>query len=297
MKISINISINIMFCIIILLIFCMNALCAPYESKNLNSGSSTEASASDYPTVTQLELKIFQNSYPSENIYLRLTRLERRIFGATFPNNSLSDRVDKLVNLINPGNQNIKDDEDDSYSESYSANSVSDSISSLELRYYGRYYESELTESRLSRLERKIFGTEQSGSANERLSRLEAISGSGIATQTNYPISSLEDFSSDYSQPNNNQPYGIKSFLIDILQNIALPVVFSYLGQGNNNYIPSSQGYSPFQQYIPGYGNNSYNYSPSYYPYRNGYTPYPSYQTHTRGYNNINTGVGVRILP
>lgn len=55
--------------------------------------------ATDYPTVTQMEKKVFGKSFTSEDISQRLTRLEKQVF-KTPQNGSLADRMDNLRLVI-----------------------------------------------------------------------------------------------------------------------------------------------------------------------------------------------------
>jgi hypothetical protein len=60
----------------------------------------------DYPTVTQMELKVFGKSFLGDDITQRLTRLEQQVF-KTVQTGALADRVDnlRLVVLGDTGNQ------------------------------------------------------------------------------------------------------------------------------------------------------------------------------------------------
>lgn len=55
--------------------------------------------ATDYPTVTQMEQKVFGKSFVQEDITQRLSRLEKQVFKST-QNGSLADRSDNLRLVI-----------------------------------------------------------------------------------------------------------------------------------------------------------------------------------------------------
>jgi hypothetical protein len=59
------------------------------------SVASSPADATDYPTVTQIEQKVFGTTYVQEDILQRLGRLEKQVF-KTVQKGSLADRVDNL---------------------------------------------------------------------------------------------------------------------------------------------------------------------------------------------------------
>jgi hypothetical protein len=60
-----------------------------------NQSSQPVADATDYPTVTQMEQKVFGKTFQQEDITSRLARLEKQVFNVT-QNGSLADRVDNL---------------------------------------------------------------------------------------------------------------------------------------------------------------------------------------------------------
>ncbi len=55
--------------------------------------------ATDYPTVTQMEQKVFGKTYTSEDIAQRLTRLEKQVFKMP-QTGSLADRMDNLKLMV-----------------------------------------------------------------------------------------------------------------------------------------------------------------------------------------------------
>ncbi|MCA9808617.1 MAG: hypothetical protein KC476_11745, partial [Cyanobacteria bacterium HKST-UBA06] len=143
--------------------------------------------ATNYPTVTELEKKLFTKSYESEDITRRLARLEQAAFNRTYPDLPMVDRVDQLTLKIDPNNPLSIEEQVNptaglprsttslpSQGRDFTGNSMAiyAQLKSLEERVVGKSFGGELIINRLDRLERILYGAPQHGSVNERISRL-----------------------------------------------------------------------------------------------------------------------------
>jgi hypothetical protein len=164
--------------------------------------------ATDYPTVTSLERKVFGQDFRQEDISDRLNHLEEKLFGKTAQNLELVDRVDKLVaassSLPSPRSQpsHVFPEQGGQYPGNGAArsNSMGNSfpgvsppsssgdahqkVSYLEASLLGHSYSGQLLSERVERMERKAFGsTFGSDSLDTRMNRLMMLTTGG----TNYP--------------------------------------------------------------------------------------------------------------
>lgn len=122
----------------------MNQLANPYQDYGTNES---------YPKISQLEVNLFRRTYEKENIYSRLTRLENRIFRRSFTGMPLATRVDNLLANVDAGLM-------------YGISSRD--IEKLEMKVLGRTYNSDDTESRITRLEKEMLGAMQGGNLKQR---------------------------------------------------------------------------------------------------------------------------------
>jgi hypothetical protein len=69
-----------------------------YEQKHPRQEYSyhDDVEVEDYPAVSFLETKVFNNTYKGEDVSQRLNRLEKELFNETSSNKSLSERLDSL---------------------------------------------------------------------------------------------------------------------------------------------------------------------------------------------------------
>lgn len=145
--------------------------------------------ATDYPAVTDMERQLFRQSYAGEDIAHRLNRLEQHVFKRTYTDLPMVDRVDQLSLKLNPnGPLGIEEQvapANPGFPPSQLANlptqgnqftsgsvAVYAQLKVLEERIIGQTFGGELIVDRLRRLEQIIFGAPQSGSVNDRISRL-----------------------------------------------------------------------------------------------------------------------------
>lgn len=269
-----------------------------------------DTSITDYPAVGQMENTVFRQKFDKENIYLRLDRLESKVFGTTFPNDSLSIRVDKLKTTL------IEDDFSFSAtnnseiisSSNISNNQIYTNISALESNILGKVYENDVVTDRLDRLENRIFGAKQVGTVNKRINQLNSVENISVTRgvnqyyypsgNNNFSLGGMEIWEDEFFNDQSQIPQQKTGFW-EIIQNIALPLIFNYLSPSQTY----AQNYNPY--YDPYYNSNlnTYNNSYSYPHYSNPYHPYgysvqnihPHTQSRTLFRNNF--GAGVHILP
>ncbi|OGI22786.1 MAG: hypothetical protein A2287_05935 [Candidatus Melainabacteria bacterium RIFOXYA12_FULL_32_12] len=306
-------------------------------SRNQNIGNvldsdeliSADNSATDYPAVTQLEIKVFHEAFVRENIYSRLNRLESKVFGTTFSSQSLADRLDRLKSAIDPNADDLAYDEKTStiYS-THNGSTIYTNVSVLEQKVFGQSFDNELVSLRLERLEKKIFGAIQSGMFDTRISRLnnavENTSGQsgnlpGQPNQNYLGNNGMQDNSffsngmgeweEDFfcDQPQNQSTLSSSGGLLNLLQMLAVPFIAGYLNRNNSNTVDPN-----YYQYQ----NNGYPYNANYpyaYPTNNHYGVPSGYWGNNYGYNNFGAypqthiitrqllhngmGAGVHILP
>jgi hypothetical protein len=139
-----------------------------------------EKDATDYPTVTQLESRLFQQTYTDEEISKRLTRLEQAVFHQTYDELPMVDRVDQLTLKVIPNsplgveegavpNSALPNTGREFAPSSFA---VYSQLTALEEHVFGRCFAGELVQNRLVRLEKRVFGAPQKGSIDSRLSNL-----------------------------------------------------------------------------------------------------------------------------
>lgn len=107
----------------------------------------------NYPKITSLENTIFKKTYETQDIYTRLKRLEKKLFRRTFDNLALSDRMDNILNNVDPAivyNINTKE------------------LAKIETKILGRSFEGETVDERIIRLEKEMLGAMQGGNIKQR---------------------------------------------------------------------------------------------------------------------------------
>jgi len=136
--------------------------------------------ATDYPSVTQLESRLFGQTHTDEEISKRLARLEQAVFHQTYDELPMVDRVDQLTLKVMP-NSPLGVEEGTSPSSSLpstgsqfapSSFAVYSQLTSLEEQVFGRSFAGELVQNRLARLEKRVFGAPQKGTIDSRLTNL-----------------------------------------------------------------------------------------------------------------------------
>lgn len=278
--------------------------------------SNIEKSATEYPALTQLEIKVLKQGFTKDNIYSRLNRMESSIFGTIFSNDSLADRIERLQNSVD--NNEYSGNSIPVSSQNQSNGTVYSNISAIEGRLFGQTFENELITQRVSRIEQKIFGAVQTGMINQRLSRINSVVDNRFippdnpnSAQPNLQTSQSEIWNDNFFNDNNQNQSAFSDYkpgFFSMLQSLALSYI---LGRLNKNQ------YDPYQNYYnnPYYNYPNYAYNQPYqhsYPYAYG-NPYQSYGMNSYNTSGFipglnsktvinqslqnNTGVGVRILP
>ena len=195
----------ILLCIPILFLFSIKAAEA-IKSPLIHVQNKIEA-LEDYPVVNEMETKILGKSYPNEDISDRLGRLESTLFG-TVSEKTLSDRVDDLTRKITGTNNNIEDDDYQSYAPSSNDESLNNFLNQLEKQLMNQVYPNDTTETRVSRLEKFIFNqSSEDYPMNERLERLSTV----VKAQPSNEIYK------DMAQLNNSQKIGQGVSLIALI--------------------------------------------------------------------------------
>lgn len=159
-----------------------------YKEEKLAKETMPPAGANvDYPSINELENKVFKKEFKNQDLNSRLANLEKKALGKTYDNEPFSSRVDRLQAKLKPKSfmdnsiaQSSNDyyDEDvipldknyklDGYQppefdyESYNARNnppTRVNLASVEKSIFKRSYANDATDNRLSRLESAMFGT------------------------------------------------------------------------------------------------------------------------------------------
>jgi len=162
----------------------------------------------DYPSINELEKQVFKKEFKTKDLNSRLASLEKQSLGKTFDNDPFATRVERLQAKIKPKSfmdnsiaQSSNDyyDEDvipldknyklDEYRapdfdyESYNARKNSHvNLASVEKSIFKKSFNTESTQSRLSRLESTMFGT--TFESDDDLTRANRISSAYKATKS-----------------------------------------------------------------------------------------------------------------
>lgn len=154
----------------------------------------------EYPAVNELEEEVFGKTFKNLSINERLAQLEKKTFKQTFED-ALSDRVDRLKNIVvysNP-NKNLEENnfyQDDNYfspntvaqnpeeeyflDEDFSGKEVSErkmksKLRKLEKNVFQREFQNDTVDNRLARLEERIFNTKfEADNDSTRLNRISS---------------------------------------------------------------------------------------------------------------------------
>ena len=229
------------------------------KDNSQEQNTSVDNSVTDYPAVSQIELRVFDQTFGQENIYARLNRLEKRMFGTIFSSSSLSDRVIKLQKALNIYNNKPDDDDDNSYIDK-------GSLFSHKTKNTPEFMNIEANNSEFFNDDFFKDQTPNNQTATNQ------ITGSGIL-----------NFIQTLALP-------VLACFLNSKTNNQYPPAYSpqYAYSGNPYNYPNYYGPAPYT-YNPYYGQY---YPPQHYNVQNA-TPYGIVNTLTRG----NTGMGVQILP
>lgn len=228
----------------------------------VNSFTNLSPNQANVPDLSQIEMTLFGRSYITQSMSLRLTRIEKSLFNTTYSGLNNIQRIDNIISNFNQINR--------------SPNVSSNSLSKIEASVLNRCYAQNTPEERITRLERKIFGAEQTGDINSRLETLKQAA-------RNY---SNTAYTSAYAPENVNVGGG------STLRNIAGTL-------GNAFWGGTMTGFTP--QINPYYRRN-YAYNPYYgvnrgmYGIQNGYGPGSGIYRTFDETQNFGAGTGVTIL-
>lgn len=120
----------------------------------------SEVGYSNYPKITQIEKKIYSQSYENEDIYQRLARLEKSLNKTVRPDEDLATRVENLTDELQisamPGYL-LKD------------------IEILENSNFNKVFKADNPDNRLERLEYHLIGAVQDGNYKDRIFNLKSL--------------------------------------------------------------------------------------------------------------------------
>lgn len=159
----------------------------------------------DYPSINELENKVFKTEYKTKDLTERLAGLEKKTFGKTYDSEDFSSRVERLqekiipqklakgydyeyYNDLAPIDENYKLDEYSSPDFDYGSYNAKHTplakinIASVEKFIFKKSFNSEDMNKRLSRLESTMFGT--TFDTEDQQSRINRIASAYKATKT-----------------------------------------------------------------------------------------------------------------
>lgn len=157
----------------------------------------------DYPSINELEKKLFKQEFKNKDLNSRLAKLEKQTFGQTYDNDAFSSRVERLQAKIKPDslmNNSIAQDSneyfegnsvplDKDYSlseyqppefdyDAYNASHqkpVRINLASVEKTIFKQSFNQDSMDNRLARLESTMFGTTfDTDSESDRLRRISS---------------------------------------------------------------------------------------------------------------------------
>lgn len=154
--------------------------------------------------LTRIENEVWGLNYQNDTDDVRLDRLEKQIFGANNPKLDTNKRINKITQSL--GLESLED-EKKSLSDLYIPEKAGQGaeypiVDSLESTLLGSVYKTEDINIRLERLEKKVFGTKQTGDLSERTEALQryASASNPSNTQSSYYQSQEPNFSANSSE-------------------------------------------------------------------------------------------------
>lgn len=157
----------------------------------------------DYPSINELEKKVFKQEFKNQDLNSRLAKLEKETFGQTYDNDAFASRVERLQAKIKPDslmNNSIAQDSNEYYEggsvpldqnynlseyqppefdyDAYNARNqkpVRINLASVEKTIFKQSFNQDSMDNRLARLESTMFGTTfDSDSESDRLRRISS---------------------------------------------------------------------------------------------------------------------------
>ena len=158
----------------------------------------------DYPSINELEKKLFKQEFKNQDLNSRLAKLEKEALGQTFETDAFSSRVERLQAKIKPHslmNNSIAQDSNefydgetisldknynlgeygppefdyDAYNKSKNQKPVRLNLASVEKSIFNQSFNGDSTDNRLSRIESTMFGTTfNSDTQQDRLRRISS---------------------------------------------------------------------------------------------------------------------------
>ena len=136
----------------------------------------------DYPSINELEKKVFKQEFKNQDLNSRLAKLEKQTLGQTYDNDAFSSRVERLQAKIKPDslmNNSIAQDSNE-YFEGNSVPLDKDypvriNLASVEKTIFKQSFNQDSMDNRLARLESTMFGTTfDTDSESDRLRRISS---------------------------------------------------------------------------------------------------------------------------
>lgn len=157
----------------------------------------------DYPSINELERKVFNQEFKNQDLNSRLANLEKKSLGQTYDNDPFSSRVERLQAKLKPESfmdNNIAQSSNDYYDgnsipldknysldeyqppefdyDAYNARNIKPekvNIASVEKSIFKKSFNGDSIDNRLSRLESTMFGTTfNSDTQEDRLNRISS---------------------------------------------------------------------------------------------------------------------------
>ena len=152
-----------------LIVFLCNISSYASDNNNYQDSITENTYKVEYPSITELEISIFNKNFSNENIYNRLSRLESSIFNQTF-NDALDERVNRLKQTIK-GHTAVNDGIAENHGQNYQQ-----ALEILEKAAFNSIYSNEPIETRVERLEQELFNqTSPEDPLNKRIERIAAV--------------------------------------------------------------------------------------------------------------------------
>jgi hypothetical protein len=151
----------------------------PTQPSNLQRTSgrfSVIGSQSNYPSVSELETKVFSTTSTTLSVGTRLQNLETRVFGKVSQSDDLSCRVDALNSYVNATVSTPKKIpfawlcnfvDPSMLPQKVHATTVVDRIETMETNLFGKTFANKTLEKRVSALEKNIIGVAEENSAQD----------------------------------------------------------------------------------------------------------------------------------